>query len=44
MKSSAWTGVAAAMGAAGRRWIVEEGSWRVLIERWLADLERVAPG
>ncbi len=35
---------AAAMGAAGRRWIVEEGSWRVLIERWLADLERVAPG
>ncbi|MBX3285949.1 MAG: glycosyltransferase family 4 protein [Acidimicrobiales bacterium] len=35
---------AEAMGAAGRRWIEEEGSWRVLIERWLADLDRVAPG
>ena len=32
-----------ALGAAGRRWIEEEGSWRVLIERWLADLDRVAP-
>lgn len=29
------------MGAAGRRWIETEGSWRVLIERWLADLDRV---
>ena len=36
-------GQAAAMGAAGRRWIEEEGSWRVLITRWLADLERVDP-
>ena len=35
---------AEAMGAAGRRWITEEGSWRVLINRWLADLERVSPG
>lgn len=35
---------ARAMGEAGRRWIEEEGSWRVLIERWLADLDRVAPG
>lgn len=34
---------AEALGAAGRRWIEEEGSWRVLIERWLADLDRVAP-
>jgi glycosyltransferase involved in cell wall biosynthesis len=34
---------AEALGAAGRRWIEEEGSWRVLIERWLADLGRVAP-
>ena len=33
---------AAEMGAAGRRWIDTEGSWAVLIERWLADLERVA--
>lgn len=32
---------AAAMGAAGRRWIDEEGSWTVIIERWLADLARV---
>lgn len=32
---------AAARGAAGRRWIEEEGSWRVLITRWLADLQRV---
>lgn len=32
-----------ALGAAGRRWIEEEGSWRVLIERWLTDLDRVAP-
>jgi len=32
---------AAAMGAAGRRWIDDEGSWTVLIERWLTDLARV---
>lgn len=36
-------GEADALGAAGRRWIEEEGSWQVLIERWLADLDRVAP-
>lgn len=35
---------ASAMGAAGRRWIDTEGSWAVLIERWLDDLERVGQG
>lgn len=29
------------MGAAGRRWIDEEGSWKVLVGRWLADLVAV---
>ncbi|MGN6695676.1 MAG: glycosyltransferase family 4 protein [Aquihabitans sp.] len=32
---------AGAMGAAGRRWIDEEGSWTAIIDRWLADLARV---
>ena len=32
---------AEAMGQAGLRWIEAEGSWRVLVERWLADLARV---
>lgn len=32
---------AAAMGAAGQRWIDEEGSWKVLVARWLADLAKV---
>jgi len=32
---------AGAMGAAGQRWIDEEGSWKVLVERWLGDLAQV---
>lgn len=32
------------MGAAGRQWIEDEGSWQVLIDRWLNDLDRVTPG
>ncbi|MCB1040027.1 MAG: glycosyltransferase family 4 protein [Acidimicrobiales bacterium] len=31
------------MGEAGLRWIEDEGSWRAILERWLADLDGVAP-
>lgn len=34
-------GEAAAMGAAGQQWIHTEGSWKVLVARWLTDLAQV---
>jgi glycosyltransferase involved in cell wall biosynthesis len=34
---------ARSMGARGRAYVVEQASWRAVVERWLSDLEGVAP-